>query len=197
MWVVEWWRDRLKNKTSDATGERFSYGRARHLENCMSLPIESSVSERQKVIMFMDKPIRSTTICLELYTVRTLPTTWTKLPILATGFNTGGGSGFVNNFDEVRFASAFGCMGCGCGWLQSITAVPSSTWEEKQKWSTFQELCTDSETALTRVYDPLLVYYDTYNQTNQLNTATGNPPQPEEIVILTILSLNIEYTLET
>lgn len=34
--------DRLKNKTSDATGEQFSYARARHLENCMSLPIEAS-----------------------------------------------------------------------------------------------------------------------------------------------------------
>jgi hypothetical protein len=40
--------DRLKNKTSDATGEQLSYAGARHLENCMSLPIESSVRGNQE-----------------------------------------------------------------------------------------------------------------------------------------------------
>ena len=81
----------------------------------------------------MDIPIRSTIICLELYTARTLPTTRTKLPTLATGFNTGGGSGFSDNSNEVRFGFTLNCCtGCGCRWLQSITAVPSSTWEKNK-----------------------------------------------------------------
>jgi hypothetical protein len=87
--------------------------------------------------MFINKPIRSTMICLKLYTVRTLPMTRTKLPTFARGFNMGGGSSFTFNSDEVRFASTLGCGGCCCGWVQSITAVPSST-SEKQNRSTFQ-----------------------------------------------------------